>query len=400
MQMSMYFSRSYLYMDDCRIRLVDRGDRCRAAKDNIRHVYAENPNMQPAPGNMYHHTAGAVRLSKSVLESGFDFPAASCRVHRACGDEFSISVDKKNHIDGLGAGLLLLCSVIVGINQVLIKLVNAGLAPVFQAGLRSACAFFPVLLFALVMKRKLAVRDGSLLPGLVVGLFFSLEFMMMFLSLDYIAVSRASVLFYTMPFWAAVGAHFLIPGERLTVSRLIGLFLAVAGVMLALSDNQWEMDARALSGDMFCLIGAMLWASIVLVARTTALSRSSPEMQLLYQLGMSSILLLSVAPFFGEPIREMTATVITLFSIQVLVVVSFSFLLWFWLLSVYPASRMASYSFLAPVFGVFFGWLILDEALTEHILLALMLVSIGVYLVSRKPALRAPRQYVSGGGGT
>ena len=93
-------------------------------------------------------------------------------------------MEKKDHIDSLGAGLLVLCSVIVGINQVLIKLVNAGLAPVFQAGLRSACAFFPVLLFALVMKRRLALRDGSLLPGLVVGLFFSMEFMLMFLSLD------------------------------------------------------------------------------------------------------------------------------------------------------------------------------------------------------------------------
>ena len=121
-------------------------------------------------------------------------------------------------------------------------------------------------------------------------------------------------------------------------------------------------------------------------------------MQLLYQLGISAVLLLSVAPFFGEPVREVTATVITLFSVQVLVVVSFSFLLWFWLLSVYPPSRMASYSFLAPVFGVFFGWLILDEALTEHILLALILVSIGVYLVSRKAVSRTVRQYVPGRG--
>lgn len=297
-------------------------------------------------------------------------------------------MQKKDHIDGLGVGLLLLCSIIVGINQVLIKLVNVGLAPVFQAGLRSACAFFPVLLFALVMKRKLALRDGSLIPGLVVGALFSMEFMLMFLSLDYIDVSRASILFYTMPFWAAVGSHFLVPGEHLTVTRLIGLVLAVAGVVLALSDNQWEMDARALTGDVFCLVGATLWAGIVLVARTTPLSRSSPEMQLLYQLGISAVVLLAVAPFFDELIREVTPTIIALFSVQVLVVVSFSFLLWFWLLSVYPPSRMASYSFLAPVFGVFFGWLILDEDLTEHIILALILVSFGVYLVSRKPALK------------
>ena len=119
---------------------------------------------------------------------------------------------RKDNIDAAGAGLLILCSGIVGINQVIIKIVNAGLQPVFQAGLRSACAFFPVLLFALVMKRPLSLRDGSFWPGILAGLFFSVEFMLMFQSLEYIDVSRASILFYTMPFWAAIGAHFLIPG--------------------------------------------------------------------------------------------------------------------------------------------------------------------------------------------
>ncbi|MXY64030.1 MAG: EamA family transporter, partial [Gammaproteobacteria bacterium] len=63
------------------------------------------------------------------------------------------------------------------------------------------------------------------------------------------------------------------------------------------------------------------------------------------------------------------------------------FLVWFWVLSVYPAADMASFSFLAPVFGVIFGWLILGERLTSSVLWALAMVCAGVYLVNRRPRI-------------
>jgi drug/metabolite transporter (DMT)-like permease len=189
-----------------------------------------------------------------------------------------------------------------------------------------------------------------------------------------------------MPFWTALAAHFLIPGEKLTVLRTAGLLLAICGVVLALSVNQSPASPDAFIGDIFCLIGAVFWSGIIIVARTTNLSKSTPEMQLLYQLAVSAVILLAVAPYFGELVRDLNSIHVALFTFQVLAVVCFGFLTWFWVLSVYPASSMASYSFLAPVFGVFFGWLILGEQMTETIMIALVLVSAGVYLVNRKPA--------------
>jgi drug/metabolite transporter (DMT)-like permease len=102
---------------------------------------------------------------------------------------------RKDRIDSLGAAALIGFSALMGLNQVLVKLVNAGLAPAFQAGLRSALALPLVLLFALAAGRRLGVADGSLWPGVVCGLLFSGEFLLLFLGLEYTAVSRASVLF-------------------------------------------------------------------------------------------------------------------------------------------------------------------------------------------------------------
>ncbi len=79
-------------------------------------------------------------------------------------------------MDVLGASILISFNVILGLNQALVKVVNAGFSPVFQAGLRSICAILPVLAFALLMKRRVSITDGSLPLGVLNGLLFSLEF--------------------------------------------------------------------------------------------------------------------------------------------------------------------------------------------------------------------------------
>ena len=293
-------------------------------------------------------------------------------------------MERKDRIDAFGGAVLLSFSLLMGLNQVMIKLVNAGLQPVFQAGLRSACAFLPVLAFALLARRRLSLTDGSLWPGVLCGTFFAVEFMLLFQSVEYTSVARVSVFFYTMPFWVAAGAHFMIPGERLTRVRASGLVLAASGVVLALLRNESPAGEHALFGDLLALTGAMFWAGIVFLARLTKLSRSSPEMQLLYQLTVSAVILLAAAPLFGPLIRDMTPALAGIFAFQVIAVVCFGFLAWFWVLKIYPASDMASFSFLAPVFGVLFSWLILHEKISWSVIAALALVAAGIYLVNRR----------------
>lgn len=275
---------------------------------------------------------------------------------------------------------------LLGLNQALVKLVNAGFAPVFQAGLRSACAFLPVLAFAFVARRRLSITDGSLAPGLLNGLLFSAEFCLLFLALDYTTVARVSLFFYTMPLWLALAAHCLLPGERLTVSKLAGLALAMAGVALALSGRDTAATASSWIGDALALGAAFCWAGIALLTRLSRLRETSAEMNLLYQLAVSSVVLLILAPLFGDMIREPTLVVYAIFAFQFLVIVSIGFVVWFWLLSVYPASNMASFSLLAPPVGVLSGWLIFDDPLPWNLLVALALVLGGIFLANTRRA--------------
>ena len=97
---------------------------------------------------------------------------------------------RKDHIDALGASLLIGFSALMGCNQVIMKLVNQGMNPVFQAGLRSVAAAVPVLLFVWWRGAKVPLRGGVLIPGIVTGLFFALEFLLIFKALDFTSVTR------------------------------------------------------------------------------------------------------------------------------------------------------------------------------------------------------------------
>lgn len=297
---------------------------------------------------------------------------------------FEKPVLKKDHIDLFGATSLVLFSALLGLNQVMIKLVNEGLQPVFQAGLRSLFALPLVIIFALLFKRRLSISDGSLLPGIFSGTLFAAEFIFLFTALDYTTVARSVIFFYTMPFWVALVAHFVFPNERLTPIRSLGLLLAFLGVILALSNNDAPATDKAFIGDILCLAGAVFWAGIALLARLSKLSKSSAEMQLIYQLTISAPIILFAAMYFGPLIRDLQPFHIGILAAQIVLIASFGYTFWFWMLSIYPTSDMASFGFLAPVFGVGFSWLVLGETIDITLLAALVLVGIGIVLINRR----------------
>lgn len=294
---------------------------------------------------------------------------------------------QKPQIDTFGVLSLTAFALLLAFNQVIIKLVNEGLQPVFFAGLRSLGG--AVVIFAWMKFRglSLAIKPGTVPAGLLMGVVFAVEFVCLFWALDLTSVTRTSVIFYTMPMWLALGAHFLLPGERLTPVKSVGLLLAFAGVVIALTMRGEGAGETSLLGDFLALLGAISWAGIALCARATALREVRPEVQLLWQLTISAPILLFAALFFGPLLRDPELIHWAGLGVQIVVIVSAGFLFWLWLLTIYPASSVAAFSFLTPVFGVGLGWFLLGEDVGPGILIALALVCVGLILVNR-PARR------------
>ena len=282
------------------------------------------------------------------------------------------------------AALIVLCAS-WGMNQVAIKVALSGMPPAFLMGARSLVAALLVLLWCVLRHQPIFRADRTLWPGLLVGLLFAGEFLVLFWGLQRTTASRAVVFLYLAPFVVAVGGHFWL-GERLGLVKLSGLVCAFLGLVLAFSDQLFApSDATAL-GDVLCFGAAILWGLTIVLIKGTALAQAPAEKTLLYQLVVSALAGFALSLALGERVDAgAAASVLPAFLYQAVWVAAITYVAWFGLIRDYPASLLTSFTFLTPLFGVGFGAAILGESVTPSLLAALLLVAAGIYLVNRSP---------------
>ena len=293
---------------------------------------------------------------------------------------------KKNKIDIFGAVALISFSLLLGINHVVIKVVNSGLDPIFFAGIRSVIAFFFLLICMKIWNKSIVLKKKYIFVSILAGLVFALEFLFLFLALDFTSVSRNSIIYYSMPVWLACLAHFFIPNERLNFLKGIGLIMAFLGVALSILKGvkDFSFNTETFLGDVFAILAAFTWALLILLAKGTKFKEVSPEIQLVWMVMVSGPVLILFSLILTDPIRDFEIIHLWGLLFQSIIVVAGGFLFWLWLLSIYPASGVASFSFLTPIFTIFFGWLILGESLTINFLFAAFLVIFGLILINRQ----------------
>ncbi|MEM1388334.1 MAG: DMT family transporter, partial [Pseudomonadota bacterium] len=162
----------------------------------------------------------------------------------------------KPDLDAAGIVWLTAFSALMGFNQVLVKVMNGALQPVFNAGLRSLLALGLLGVWIVLMRKTWRIAPSARPWAILVGAFFAGEFICLFVALDLTSVARASVMFYTMPVWLTLMAHVAVPGERLSTTKVIGQALALAGVVWALFDRDTGSQG-SVTGDLLALGGAV-----------------------------------------------------------------------------------------------------------------------------------------------
>lgn len=270
-----------------------------------------------------------------------------------------------------------------GFQQVAIKVTNEAVSPAFQSGLRCAGAFVLLLIWCYARGIKLFERDGTLVPGLIVGFLFASEFVFIYWALVYTDVARSILFLYVSPFVVALGAHYLLPNERMGVMQVAGLLCAFGGLVLALRDSLSVPSTTALIGDLMMLVAAILWAVTTLVIKTTSLVKIHSAKTLAYQLGVTA-LFMPVALLAGESgITKFDGLVAASLAYQIVIVAFLSYLAWFALVRTYPASTLSVFTFLSPLFAMLSGAYFLNERVSPLLWLALALVASGIWLVNR-----------------
>jgi drug/metabolite transporter (DMT)-like permease len=298
-------------------------------------------------------------------------------------------IEQRDVIDGFAIAIMLLLTFSWGLNQVAIKVANTGYNPIFLSIVRSMIGGILVYGWCLYRGIRLFEKDGTLRSGILVGALFGMEFVLIFLGLDYTTAARGALMINMMPFWVLIGAHFLL-GERITTKKFLGLALAFAGVGLVFADQLSLPDRRALIGDAMCLVAGILWAATTLVIKRSNLTDASAEKTLMYQLAVSAVISIPFIPLAGPLLREVTLLATGALLFQAIFVVAFTYVLWFWMIRTYPASGLSSFAFLTPAFGVLCGGFLLNEPLSLNIFAALTLIALGLFVVNRPVRRRIP----------
>ena len=295
------------------------------------------------------------------------------------------SPSRHSHLDSRAMSILILCCAFWGFQQILIKSTVAEVPPVWQASIRFLGATICLMLWARWRGVPLFKRDGTLWSGLLAGVLFSGEFICIYMGLQYTAASRLTVFLYSSPFWVSLVLPYFVAAERLRRIQWVGLSLAFGAVALAFGQGLMQYENGQWRGDALGLAAGLLWGLTTVVMRASRMATLSAEKTLFYQVATTTLVAPLASLALGETWSiDYSAHAWWSLAIQTIVGAFGTYLTWMWLLRHYPATRMASFTFLSPVFALLFGVTLLGEPLSVQLVLALSGVALGIWLVNRR----------------
>lgn len=295
------------------------------------------------------------------------------------------TTEQPSHIPLDGVLILMVLSLLWGSNMVTIKVSNVGVPPMMAAMIRSIVASFLLWLYARSKGEAVFLPREYFWDGIVIGALFGGEFLVLYWGVMFTDASRAVIFVYTHPVWVALAAHFVLHGDRLTWGKGLGVLISFAGLALVFGSRSATLGPYFWVGDLMELTAGILWAATTIYIKKFIWNTPITHYQTLFAQLFFSIFILAAGSLvfeWGRPLAPTLPVLAALFY-QSVIVAFMSYLVWFWLIHRYPVSRLASFTFLAPLFGVLAGGIFLQESLTMFLWIGLALVAAGIYLVNR-----------------
>lgn len=286
---------------------------------------------------------------------------------------------------GLRAGVwAVMAALLWGGNAVFIKMGLQGMPPIAMAGARFAIGGLTVAAGALAAGVSLRGLAGNWRGLGVLELVFISQILLLNIGTLWTTASRAAVLINTYPFFTALFAHFLLPADRLSRVKVLGLLCAFAGVILLFAESLVLLDTTYLLGDVLVLGSGMFLGLRQVVLKR--LVRGIHPYQVLFWQATLSLPIFGVLSLIweGEAVYHFSLPVIGALLYQGVVVAGLCFIVWVSLLRRHSASRLGVYGFATPPAGVLLSALLLNEAISPALWVSMALVAVGIAIVNRE----------------
>lgn len=282
-----------------------------------------------------------------------------------------------------------LLSAMWGGNVVAIKITLETFPPVWCAFWRMLIGLPTLWLWARIGGVRLAPSRDEWRPLLLLGAVFGFQLMLLNWSVSLTSAAYSAVLVNAAPIFTNAIAHFVVPDDRLSKLRTLGLALAFSGVSAVLLSRPEERLATApLLGNALAVATAVaIAARMVYTQRIVQAVNSTRTIfwQVVFALPVFLIVALATEAPLSGPLTLRTAGAMAYCSLGV---VGIAFIVWVRLLEKYPPGLLSVFVFPMPLFGVLFSALIFSERISPSLAAGVALVAVGILIVTSEKRLK------------
>ncbi len=278
--------------------------------------------------------------------------------------------------------LLILLALIWGSSFFNIKIATYSYEPITLALVRVIFASAPLILLCRLKNIKIEAFSKEWKNYAIIGLCnITIPFILIAIGTSKINSYLAAMLMSTTPLSGTILAHFFTKNEKINIFKVIGVLVGFSGVLflfldkIIINESNYIYALITILGSTFYSIGGILTIQIKNKGNENV-TTSTTIWSLIFLFPMAVIL---EKPWLANPTLESTLSLLYLG----IVATGFAWLIRFRILSVNGLVFQTQVAYLIPVFGVFFGYFLMNEVITWRVLISLSIIILGIYIVKK-----------------
>ena len=275
--------------------------------------------------------------------------------------------------------LLVLLGIIWGSSFFNIKIATYSYEPITLALVRVIFASAPLILLCKLKKIKIEAFSKEWKYYALIGLCnIAIPFVLIAIGTSKINSYLAAMLMSTTPLSGTILAHFFTKNEKINIFKVIGVLIGFSGILflfldkIIINESNYIFALITILGSTFYSIGGILTIQIKNKGNENV-TTSTTIWSLIFLFPMAIIL---EKPWMANPTIESTLSLLYLG----IVATGLAWLIRFRILSVNGLVFQTQVAYLIPIFGVFFGYFLMNEVITWKVLISLTIIILGIYI--------------------
>ena len=278
--------------------------------------------------------------------------------------------------------LLILLAVIWGSSFFNIKIATYSYEPITLALVRVVFASIPLLILCKFQRIQIEAFTKNWSIFALIGLVnIAIPFVLIAIGTAKINSYLAAILMSTTPLSGSILAHYFTNDEKLSYIKSFGVLLGFSGIILLFFDkviinqDNYIYALITILGSTFYCIGGLL---------TLRLKNKKNENVTTSTTLWSVILLLPCSLIIDKPWNS-DPTLLSTISLLYLGVIAtgLAWLIRFRILTVNGLVFQTQVAYLIPIFGVIFGYFLMNETITWRVLFSLVIILTGIYIFKK-----------------